>query len=584
MRTFVSGLYAGCALGALLLLQACGGEGAAVAANSTSIDTGCYATSTVATITPVSPIVAGTGTVVVTGVALYASVPNNTVTGALVAGALDYSNITNKPVRAATVQAETADKTVLASTSTSESGVYTLNVPVNTVFRIRLLPELRKALPGATWSVAVRDNTLSGEPLQTVVTSLTTTGVALSFAMPNIVASSGWNGSTYNSTLDLVNPRAAGPFAILDTIYSGMKLVTSVKPTTQFPALTVYWSPKNRRTSGDYTLGEIGNTFFGTVGTCTNPLRAIFVLGKEGLDTDEYDSGVVAHEYGHYLQSAFSINHSLGGAHGSGDKLDMTLAFSEGWGNAFSSMARSNPIYTDSNGPGQTSGFAINLASLPGTTAVSRGWYSEDSVGASLYSLFAGSSATTAQGFGSIWAALTGPMKTSQNGLATIFSFSEAVRSASVTVGSALNSLLTTQNIATGVTADQWGVGETNNGGSSANLPVYTTLTLGSEAISCFSSVNLTGASINKLGTVKYFRVNLPGAGLRTVRSNFSQGGHNIDFEVFQKGVLRGEAQTYNAGSEIGSLYLAAGEAVIRLVDNNVATASATNCATIRID
>jgi Fungalysin metallopeptidase (M36) len=411
MRTFVGGLYAGCALGALLLLQACGGEGAAVAANSTSIDTGCYATSTVATITPVSPIVAGTGTVVVTGVALYASVPNNTVTGALVAGALDYSNITSKPVRAATVQAESAAGVVLASNVTSDLGAYTLNVPVNTTFYIRLRPELLKASTGATWSVAVRDNTLSGEPQQTVLTASTTTGTALSLAMPNIVAGSGWDATSNAYT----GARAAAPFAILDTIYSGMKLVTSVKPTTQFPALTVYWSPKNRRTSGDYTLGEIGNTFFGTAGTCTNPLRAIFVLGKEGLDTDEYDSGVVAHEYGHYLQSAFSTNHSLGGAHSSGDKLDMTLAFSEGWGNAFSSMARSNPIYTDSNGPGQTSGFAINLASLPGTTAVSRGWYSEDSVGASLYSLFAGSSATTAQGFGSIWAALTGPMKTSQN-------------------------------------------------------------------------------------------------------------------------------------------------------------------------
>jgi hypothetical protein len=158
------------------------------------------------------------------------------------------------------------------------------------------------------------------------------------------------------------------------------------------------------------------------------------------------------------------------------------------------------------------------------------------------------------------------------------------VRSASVTVGSALNSLLTTQNIATGATADQWGVGETNNGGNAANLPVYTVLTLGSEATVCFSNTNLTGASVNKLGAAKYFRVSLPGAGMRTVRSNFAQGGHNIDFEVFQKGVLRGEAQTYNAGSEIGSLYLAAGEAVIRLVDNNVATASATTCATIRID
>lgn len=549
------------------MLQACGGGGDSVAPQVATIDSGCYATSTVAVITPVNPVVTGAGAVVVTGLAQYASVPNNS-------GPLDYANTINKPVRGAIVQAESSAGVVLSSNTTSDSGAYALNVPVNTPFLVRLRPALAKATGGATWSVAVRDNTVSGEPQQTVVTALTTTGTATSFAMPPMLAGSGWNGSAYTGA------RAAAPFAILDTIYSSMKLVTSVQANAQFPPLTVYWSPKNRPTKGDYTLGEIGGTFFATAGTCADLQRAIFVLGAEGVDTDEYDSGVVAHEYGHYLQSAFSTNHSLGGAHGANNKLDMTLAFSEAWGNAFSSMARGNPIYADSKGKAQGFGFTVNLASLPGTSAVSRGWYGEDSLGASLYNLFTG------QGFAPIWAALSGPMKTSQDALATIFSFAEAVRGASVSAGNTLNSLLVTQNIFTGSTANQWGQGETNNGGNAANLPVYNTLTLGSEAPSCFTTANLTGTSINKLGAVKYFRVNLPGAGLRTIRSNFPQGGHDIDFEVFQKGVLRGEAQSDNPTTESGSVYLAAGEAVIRVVDFNVATASSAveTCATIRID
>jgi hypothetical protein len=489
---------------------------------------------------------------------------------------LDYANATNKPVRGATVQARSGG-IVLASTITSAQGAYSLNVPANTTFSIRLRAELINSAGPSTWSVSVLSNT-DGNAIWVVDTALITSTTAN--IQTTTVATSGWNGSTYNPTSALVNPRAAGPFAILDTIYDSMTRVTQAKPNTQFPPLTVFWSPNNQPALPfDLVRGDVGGSSFSTTGNCADLNRYMVVLGKDGVDTDEYDSSVVAHEYGHYLQSAFSTSHSLGGAHSLNDKSDMTLAFSEGWGNAFSSMARTNPIYADSFNFAQSRGFTFNLAVPP--TDAQRGWYREDSVGTSLYALFVN------QGFAPIWTALTGPMKTSQDALATIFSFADALRSAG---NSALNSILAAQNILVGATPNQWGQGESNNGGDAGNLPVYTPLTLGVDAPACFIGTNvrtyLAGDTpINKLGAVKYYRATLPSAGARTITSVFPQGGHDIDFQVFQNGVLRGEAGSDSPVSEAGSINLAAGEVVIRVRDFNAASvAPGAPCATIRIE
>jgi hypothetical protein len=558
------------------LLQACGGGGGGggSAVSVPSIDTGCFAAPTSAPGVAPTALITGTGSVVVTGTALFASVPSNNATGAL-----DYPNTVNKPVRGAVVQAESSSGAVWASTTTSEQGTYSFTVPANTTFTVRLRPELTKTTGGATWNVAVRDNTVSGEPQQTVLTTPVFSGTAP--LQKSITAGSGWGVNSYTSA----SARAAAPFAILDTIYASMKLVTSVQANAQFPPLTVYWSANNRPANGNVVLGEIGGTFFATSNNCASLERAMFVLGADGVDTDEYDSSVIAHEFGHYLQSAFSTDHSVGDSHGANDKLDMTLAFSEGWGNAFSSMARNNAIYADSSNFAQASGFTINMANAPGPSAVSRGWYGEDSVGTSLYLLFVN------QGFAPIWTALNGPMKTSQDALSTIFSFADAVRSAgNATVNAAMNNILSLQNIFTGSTANQWGQGETNNGGDAGNLPIYTSLSLGVPTNACVIKSNLrtypNGTQpVNKLGSVKYFRINLPSAGTRTITASFPQGGRDIDFEVFQKGVLRGVANTDAPSSEVGTLSLTAGEAVIRVVDYNVATVAAgTPCATIRID
>ncbi len=502
----------------------------------------------------------------VAGVATFASVPNNSATGGL-----DYSATTLKAVRGATIQA-IAGNTVVATATTSAEGAYALNVPANSNFFLRLRAEMVNTQGAATWNIAVKDNT-AGNALWVVDGAASAVGSANT--KRSISAGSGWTGTSYTGA------RSAGPFAILDTIYASMQLITSVQSKAQFPALNVYWSPNNIATRGNLSAGEIGTSFFSTAAETSAAgsllSRSIYILGRQDSDTDEYDSSIVAHEFGHYLESAFAKSNSLGGPHGPQDKLDPTVAFSEGWGNAWSGMARGNSNYADSSGPRQGPGILFSLGNVPADAE--RGWYREDSIDSSLFKLF------TSQGFAPIWLAMTGSSKASQDALSTVFSFAAAVRSAGdAAVSTALNGFLSAQAIFTGAGADQWGTGETNNGGTANNLPLYIPLALNTAVQTCLNKTNLAGNFPNKLGSVKYYRVALPISGPRTVSASFS-GGRDIDFEVFQKGVLRVNATSESSTSEIANVVLDAGEAVIRVSDFNLSSVPArTPCGTLIVN
>jgi hypothetical protein len=600
MHGFLELTKAAVVIAALALLSACGGGGDAgpINPNTTPVTTagnGGTTTGTVATTVVPSPTATtgtgttttgtGTGTasltVVVTGLATYAFVPTNPTTGGL-----DYINTFDKPIRAATVEARSSTTdALLATTSSSDQGTYSFTLPANISYYIRVRAELIKTTGTSTWVVKVKDNTCAGalpctsagEPLWAIDSATSNSGATNS--VRSIAAPSGWNFAPTNPKYAATRP--AAPFAVLDAIYAGMKLVSSAQPTVSFPLLTIYWSPKNIATGGDPTIGEIGTSSFGADISGSNITRTMYILGFDGNDTDEYDPSVIAHEYGHYLQSAFSTTgHSAGGPHGNNDKLDMTVAFSEGWGNAWSSMARNDPVYNDSFGPQQAAGGYYNLTDTP----VTLGWYSEGSVEYSLYQLY------QQKGFAPIWAALTGPMKASQDSLATIFSFAAAVRQAGdAAVTSAMNTILNSVNVYTGPLADQWGAGEVNNGGDAGNLPVYNPLPLNTTVSTCFTNANVRvgqeALPPNKLGALKYYRTTLTAAeaGEHTITARFATG-RDVDFDVFQNGNLITRALSVVANSETKVINLTAGEVIIRVSDaNQTALPSTTPCATLSI-
>ena len=109
-------------------------------------------------------------------------------------------------------------------------------------------------------------------------------------------------------------------------------------------------------------------------------------------DTDEFDQHVIAHEFGHYIEANFSRADNIGGAHGIGDKLDIRVAFGEGFGYAFSAIVLDDPVAVDTfvdNGTQVSSTFDVeDNPPTPNDTSTIGCWCSESSVWAMLWDLY----------------------------------------------------------------------------------------------------------------------------------------------------------------------------------------------------
>ena len=477
----------------LLALSACGGSGNV--SNNGSGGGSIAVTCSGAT----------TGNLNLSGLVTFEKVPHN-------GSGLDYTApIPQAAARGVTVQALNGNTgTVITSTQTDASGNYSMSVPANSNIKIRVIAEMVKSGSLPNWQFHVVDNTNSNA--QYVMDgSSTCTGTTAETR--NLIARSGWGGSSYTST------RSAAPFAILDTIYDGVQLVLSADATANFPALNIYWSGNNTDVSGNAALGQITTSHF-------DGSNGIYLLGDQNNDTDEYDPSVIAHEWGHYLEANFSRSDSIGGAHFTGDRLDMRVAFGEGFGNAFSSMVRNDPVYSDSNGTQQAGGFGFNVE----TESVAHpGWYSESSVEKILYDLYdstndAVDADTLTLGFNPIWNVLVNEER-SQPVFTSIFKFVTALKARDPGDAAAIDTLLNAQNIHV---TDVYGSTETNNAGNSNILPIFHVTTVSAAATNvCVTRAfnrGLGSSDYNVLGMDQYIRFSpqTPGNYQFTVSGNSS--------------------------------------------------------------
>jgi hypothetical protein len=493
----------------------------------------------------------GATTVTLNGTVTFDSVPNAT-------GTLNYSAIAVKPVRGAVVEVVNGASAVLATASTDASGAYSVSVPANTSVMVRVKAQMLQTGSGASWDVTVRDNTQSDAIYAMETPAFSTAAVGA--LTRDVHAPSGWDGTSYTST------RVAGPFALLDTVYTTQAKVLSVAPGTAFPLLRVFWSVNNVPAPGTLALGQIGTTFF----TNRSTGRAIYVLGKENVDTDEYDAPVVAHEWGHYYQSAFSRDDSPGGSHSLSELLDRRLAFSEGWGNAWSGIALGRSNYTDSTGPGQAQGGNLNLsAGAPSNP----GWYREASIHSILWNL------NNQVGFKPIHDTLTAAAFKNGVAVTSIHPFTAAFQATAPGSAAALNALLAGQNISA-VPNDPFGGQEMNGSGgalASFALPMYRPATVDGSTSACVT--NQAGAG-NKLGSYIYLRFTAPNARNYAISAT-GPGGSDPDFVVYQgRQVVDASAETTVV--QTASVPLAAGESVLVLNDFN--NSSADTCFTVTIN
>lgn len=504
------------------------------------------------------------------------------------------------PARLVVVEAINASSgAVLASTTTNDTGDYSVSAAANTTIFIRAKAQMLKTGTAPTWNFRVLNN-FNSNALYALDSSNFSSGTADS--THNLNAPSGWGTTSYTGT------RTAAPFAILDTVYSARQLIVSAVATTAFPDLDLFWSTSNKPTQGTFCTpnGDLGTTFYtggvaaADADNCSPavPLPAgIYVLGDSQGDTDEFDQHVIAHEFGHYLEDRFSRSDSPGGDHGLEDKVDMRVAYSEGWGNAYSGMVLSDPVYRDSqNGVSRDGGFDLEGDMLPG-----HGWFSESSVQSILWDVFdpAGESGdTVALGFAPIYSVLTNS-QASAEALTSIFQFADALRSANSADSTGINALLARESIS--MTSDAFADDETNDGASGTALPLYASIAVGQAPQLVCTSATAGAKDGNKLGNSRFLRLALTNPTTVTVTATgtvdplnaASQQATDPDILLFSRGLFQRSESTPAQGDPfprsetMHSVALAAGVHVIEVYDFDLRTVAGTSttphCMTVSV-
>jgi hypothetical protein len=464
---------------------------------------------------------------------------------------LNYNNIREESAKQVIIKlvknscATTNSSDIIATTTTDDNGNYEFNnLPTNQDARICVYAQMKREGVGG-WSLKVVDNT-NADALYTMQSNLFSIGE--NSTRRNLNASSGWGGSGYSST------RTAAPFAILDSVYQAMKKVISADSTATFPELKINWSINNVP-SGDG--GEAGLRDGQIVTSHYNGDGNLYILGDANSDTDEYDNHIIIHEWGHYFEANFSRADSIGGSHGDGDKLDIRVAFGEGWGNAWSAIVTDNPIYYDTMGRKQSNGFSMNIES---EFTQNPGWYSEDSIQKILYDLYDSHNDggdTLSLGFKPIYDVLVGSQKTTP-AFTSIFSFITYLKENNPSAINKIDDILASENIES----------IQNIYGSTIDSDLYSDMSNGSINICTYSQYGRG----NKLYNHRYIRFSISQNGNYTVRVKQSDGSNSDpDFSLYKTApfINMGASEESVFGVESHSYSLSSDDYLLDVSDYN---------------
>ena len=446
---------------------------------------------------------------------------------------LNYSGTTKKPIRNTRMEArQSGSNQVLATSLTDLSGRFSLSVPQNSgsiyvaVVSQMLGPDIR-----------IEDNT-NGDALYLAASGpFDLTGDT---TLAPLNAPSGWTGT--NSSGSYQGLRVSAPFAILDSVYTAYQKFLNARPNLSFPPLKINWSPNNIAVPGDITLGQIGTSHFDG--------SELYILGKADADSDEFDRHIIVHEWGHFIEAKLSRSDSLGGDHGLGEIINMSLAFGEGWGNAISGIVLEPDItYRDSYGPRQQA-IAVNF-SLENGSDVRPGWFSEASVQQILFDIYDNNpdgADNINVGLGPIIDVMLGPQKNTPS-LTSIFSFISGLKNLNPEINGSIDTLVSSKSI--GPIQDSFGFGETNDGGEPSALPLYNSLPLNNSVV----SVSLVGKGLrmNQAHNHRYFEFTATSG-----RTNISwNSSDTFLYGVFANGtIIRSEGHESDGSPLSGSFEL----------------------------
>ncbi|MRG92417.1 hypothetical protein [Polyangium spumosum] len=338
----------------------------------------------------------------------------------------------------------------------------------------------------------------------------------------DVVATTGWTGVSYGKA------RVAAPFSILDAAFAAARrFLDETTPKPAFPRLEINWSVDNRPEDGLVLLGQIGTSHWDG--------EEIYVLGKENVDTDEFDTHVLVHEWGHSFEDRITRSDSWGGSHGYGDVLDPRLAYSEGFCNALSAMILDpDTIYSDSMGAGQGHGFWEDIEENDTSEGAKPGWYAETTVQNVVFDVYDKNVEAfdgVELGLQGVYAVLIGELKTTP-AMVTLFPFVAGLKSAHPDAATAIDALVSHHGAgaAFGIdpVKDAWGTGESHAAGDPGALPVFVPVEAG-------ATVKLTligGIDPALLGQNRFLRVKGTGAPLEVRSSSL----HDVDLYVYLRG------------------------------------------------
>lgn len=459
---------------------------------------------------------------------------------------LNYSAIEKRPIRGALVELVNSAGQIKASTTSNSDGTYVFVVEKNISIKVRVKAQLLSTV-SPSWNFKVTDNT-SNNALYVLNGSLASTGVTNSTRDLN--AASGWDGVSYTAT------RSAAPFAILDDIYIGLNRIIAAGNDQNLRPLELHWSTKNTTADGEYSLGEIGTSFYD--GT------AIYILGDANNDTDEYDAHVLLHEWGHYIEDELFRADSLGGEHSDGEFLDIRVAMSEGFANAFSGMMINDNNYMDASDANQAEGFTFNIARK---VRPNRGYFSEGSIGSIFYNFYTSSVNKTANDFTPIFKVLSHVSYYANDAFTSIYLFQAQLKALFPEYIAPLESLMQEQLI---FGTDEFGAGETNNGGLAVELPIYKDVAANNVPVNVCSDAEY--GEQNRLGNSQFVKLAITLAGnykISLVKSGGDIVSSKPEFLVYHKGDLLSYAENLIADTVSKSVDLSSGNYMIEVYDYN---------------
>lgn len=249
---------------------------------------------------------------------------------------------TQNPIRQAEVRVTDPSGAAIQCGTTDDSGAFTVRLPRGNV-------TYTVSVNSRAYNNALRVSVLN-QPEKNQFYSLSTTVVA---DRDQTLAT-----FTANANGDVLG----GAFNIMDQIYkaniylrsqvtnctgAGFTGCRNVSASNPLPKVTAYWSK-----------GFNPNSYFGATSGLSFYLPGydrLFILGGQNgdvdsSDTDHFDSSVIIHEYGHFLEDVAGNSDSPGGQHTGTKIIDPRLAWSEGWGNFFQAAVRNEPHYIDTMG------------------------------------------------------------------------------------------------------------------------------------------------------------------------------------------------------------------------------------------